>query len=809
MTHSTHAQSLDLTGQWLVTDEQGDFRFEMTLPGDIVTALRSADLIPDPYWGRNEYDLRWICERDWVLTREIVLDRSDLVLVAGDIDTVATVKLNDEVVLEASNAHRTYRTDVSHAARIGPNQLEIRLHSIARSAQALQDAQPYFVPFQGNNQPIPNGNMLRKPQCDFGWDWNIALAASGVYGTLLLEPAEPQRIERLAISQDHSGDSVSLTVEAYLDGTAIAESEVTFGFAGETISLTVPEGAENPILIAEFQIAEPDLWWPAGQGEQSLYDLTVQLGLQTEYRRIGLREVELVSEPDEIGRSFILKVNGRPVFCKGANWIPADALAGRIDAAAVEDQLRSAVDANMNMIRIWGGGRYEPTWLHDLCDELGLMVWQDFMFSCNLYPCTDDFLSEVAEEVRDVTARLHHHASQVLWCGDNELVGALSWFDESKRDRDRYLVAYDRLNREIELRLKATAPDAVWWPSSPTPGPLSFGDAWHDDTSGDMHFWSVWHEGRDFDHYRDVSPRFCSEFGFQSYPSMDVIRTFAAPEDFNISAPVFESHQKNHGGNARIAETMFRYFRFPTDFENFVYLSQVQQGLAIHTAVTHWRSLKPHCMGTLIWQLNDTWPVCSWASLDYGGGWKLLHHMARKFFAPVHVSAVPDGKAVLLRAVNDTDTPVAVTIRALALSMDGTERPLGEATAIVGPDAAVEALRCDGVGADEMLVFHWTTPDGQAGADHFAPRPYKSYALQPPEVSMQTAATGTGVTITLTAQRPAFFVALEADVPGRFSDNAVLLLPNAPATITFTPKDPAAKPRLTLRDLHSATCIAA
>jgi beta-mannosidase len=372
----------------------------------------------------------------------------------------------------------------------------------------------------------------------------------------------------------------------------------------------------------------------------------------------------------------------------------------------------------MNMIRIWGGGRYEPTWFYDLCDELGLMVWQDFMFSCHIYPSDDAFLTQVAQEVRQNALRLHHHASMTIWCGDNELIGALTWFPETRANRDQYLVGYDRLNRTIEQALKAAVPAAVWWPSSPSPGPMDFGDTWHDDKKGDMHFWSVWHEGRDFDHYRDVAPRFCSEFGFQSYPSMDVIRRFADPKDFNIAAPVMESHQKNAGGNARIAETMFRYFRFPNTFENFVYLSQVQQGLAIKTAVTHWRSLKPHCMGTLIWQLNDTWPVCSWASLDHGGGWKLLHHMAKEFYQPVFVSAVPVAGQVELRAVNDTGSPVVLTVTAHAAAMDGTTRELGKATVTVG-DRAELALTV-AVPEGEILAYTWAA-DGHQGGDHFAP----------------------------------------------------------------------------------------
>ncbi len=391
-------------------------------------------------------------------------------------------------------------------------------------------------------------------------------------------------------------------------------------------------------------------------------------------------------------------------------------------------------------------------------------------------------------------------------------IGALSWFPETRANRDRYLVGYDRLNRTIETALKSAVPHANWWPSSPSPGPMDFGDTWHDDRKGDMHFWSVWHEGRDFDHYRDVAPRFCSEFGFQSYPSLDVIRRFADPADFNIAAPVMESHQKNAGGNARIAETMFRYFRFPADFENFVYLSQVQQGLAIKTAVSHWRSLKPHCMGTLYWQLNDTWPVCSWSSLDHGGGWKLLHHMAREFYRPVFVSAVPMGETmgetIELRAVNDTPAALTLTIGAVAVNLKGETRPLARASAEVTPEAAVTVHRIAAaqIGPDEMLAYVWADAEGnRIAGDVFAPKPYKSYDLLPAGLSHSAQEKGGSWEVTVSAKALALFVCLEADQPGRFSANAIALFPGHPATITFTPAAPGPAPRFTLRDLYSAT----
>ena len=276
----------------------------------------------------------------------------------------------------------------------------------------------------------------------------------------------------------------------------------------------------------------------------------------------------------------------------------------------------------MNMIRVWGGGFYEFDAFYETCDELGLLVWQDMMFACSQYPSTPDFLAAVDAEVRYQVKRLASHASIALWCGDNEVIGSLNWYDLSKKNRDRYLVNYDRLNRAIEVAVAASDPDRRFWPSSPCSGALDYGDAWHDDSRGDMHFWSVWHESKDFEHYYTVKPRFCSEFGFQAFPTTTVIRRFAEPSQWNAMSPVMEFHQRDRAGNGRIVETMTRYFRSPTSFESFLYLSQLQQALAIETAVRYWRSLKPHSMGALYWQLNDVWPSVSWASLDHALAWK-------------------------------------------------------------------------------------------------------------------------------------------------------------------------------------------
>lgn len=797
----------DLSGTWTLADPERAFTAPIRLPGDVHSALLEAGLIPDPYQGRNEYDVRWVADRDWTLSR--TFDHpggaGPWTLMIDVLDTIAEIRLNGESVGGSRSAFRPFSLGVDDYLVPGENRIEIILRSATREADALQAAQPYPVPYNQANCPIPNGNMLRKPQCDFGWDWGIALAPAGVYGRIGIVGPEGA-VEQVVATQRHAPGSVALAVEVTAAGVGAAEPDwsVTLGDAAATGRAVSEDGFVA--FLAEIAIPAPDLWWPAGMGAQPIHDLEVRVGDARRTVKLALRDIRLVSEPDAVGRSFGIEVNGRPVFCRGANWIPADALPGRITAEKTRALLQSAADANMNMIRVWGGGRYEPDSFYGACDALGLLVWQDLMFACHLYPADEDFLAEVRTEVWHQAARLGNHVA--VWCGDNELLGALNWFEESRTNRDRYLVAYDRLNRVIEESVRVTLESPNWWPSSPSPGPLSFGDTWHDDTSGDMHFWSVWHEGRDFEHYRDVKPRFCSEFGFQSYTSLPVIRTFAEEADLNIASPVMESHQKNAGGNARIAETMFRYFRFPKDFANFVWLSQVQQGVAIKTAVEYWRSLKPHCMGALYWQLNDTWPVASWSSLDYGGGWKVLHHMARRFFAPIHVAAIPaEGGSVDLVAMNDTAAPDQLTVEAFAATLAGEVRPLATATAVVLTDAAMVLTRVPAGALEpgEILAFRWRANGGAAGGDIHAPVRWKNLDLRDPKIRVATETRGETLAARLSAEAVGLFVTLEADRPGRFSENAVTLFPGFDAEIVFTPADgDPAGVSLTVRDLYSS-----
>jgi beta-mannosidase len=808
---------INLHGHWRIKSADGKHVCDYIVPGDVHSSLIAAGVIPDPYIGRNEYDVRWVAEQDWTATREFEWDGDgQWTLDIDHLDTVAEVRINGKSVLKADNCFRRYQPDVSRALKRGKNTIEIRFFSNAAEAKKRQKAQPYYVPYSVDNCPIPDGNMLRKPACHFGWDWNLAITPFGAYGKMILRRVTCAYVDNITTHQIHHKDgTVTLQVIAEIFAQeANGTIDFTLEFAGQTITRNLEIGSGTWKVHESIEIAKPKLWWPIGSGVQHLYELKIQCGDQIETRHIGLRQIELNNEKDDIGSRFAFKVNGKEIFCRGANWIPADALPSRATPELSRKLLQAAVDANMNMIRVWGGGYYEQDWFYDMCDELGILVWQDFQFSCNLYPADEKFLIEVRQEVKEQVIRLQHHACIALWCGDNELIGALNWFPESRANRDRYLAAYDRLNYTIEQAAKSADPSINWWPSSPSPGLLSFGDAWHDDRSGDMHFWSVWHEGKDFEHYRDVNPRFCSEFGFQSYPSLHIVKQFATSEDdLNISSAVMESHQKNKGGNARIAETMFRYFRFPTDFGNFCYLSQVQQGLAIKTAVEYWRSLKPHCMGTLYWQLNDTWPVASWSSLDHGGGWKLMHYMARRFYAPVAVMALPDKKTggIIIKAVNDRTTKQKLSLKLSILDPAGKAKHSKDISANIPADKAVEMakLKKGELPTGHILILDYEAADGSKGRVHFANEPYKAMNIIDPDIIHGTEIKDGKLHIAIAAKHAALFVSAETGVFGSYSDNVLDLLPGENTTIIFTPDNAddlkVAQTNLIIRNLYTSS----
>jgi len=793
---------MDLAGQWELTCGRDGSLVPAPLPGDTLSALVDAGTVPDPYAGTNELDVQWLGATDWTYARAFdveaaLLAETSVALVCEGVDTVAELRINGKVAGRTENMFRRYQFEVKPLLREGRNEITVHLAAHELESRKRNAAMAYPTPHGSNPVQSHYRNMLRKVQCHSGWDWGPCLMVSGIYGRIGLHAASDARIDYVMTETAFKGRDAQVSV--IIEATGLQAGEVPLaidlGEASVRASVTLVPGANR--IVKTLRVRQVRRWWPNGLGEPYRYDLHVRLGEQVVEKKLGLRALELVNNADKHGLSMMFRVNGVDVFCKGANWIPPDAMPQRQSDAVYEDLLQSAADAHMNMLRVWGGGQYERDVFYDLCDAKGLLVWQDFMFACALYPATPDFLANVKAEVEHQVKRLRDYACIALWCGNNENLAALNWYQESRDQRDRYLVDYDRLYEgTVGATVDAADPTRTYWPSSPCGGRGDYSDCFHDDTRGDMHYWEVWHGGKPFSAYYGKTPRFCSEFGYQSFPSMDVIRTYASPDQFNVTAPVMEHHQRNNAGNSKIIEMFSRYFRMPEGFANFVYLSQVQQGVAIRTAVEYWRSLRPVCMGTLYWQLNDCWPVCSWASLNYGGKWKLLHYMARRFYAPVMLTVFQRGagEPVELWGVNDRLEPRQGTLRVRLMGFDG--RTLLDAEhAVKLPKnasrrlAVYPAAKLPAAAHEAFVVATLTTEEGVVQNDLFLTEP-KRCAL--PAARIKTAVNASpsgGFEVALTADAPAFYVAVDAaGIPGVFDDNAVTLLGGETRILRFTPR---------------------
>ena len=798
------AHLLDLAGAWTLTEVGGTQTCPFTAPGDVFSALLAAGQIPDPYFGLNEDQVQWVIERDWAIERTVevtpeLLAAPSVYLNAASLDTFTEISINGKAVGTTGNQFRRFRFEVRPFLKPGANTIRVLFRSAAQEAKARAAKQSYPIPSIGpaGGAKVPHFNLIRKAQCHGGWDWGISLFVCGVYDDLSLRATTVGRIEHVYTAQRHEAGKAIVTVTAEVEAPAAGDTVLDIQLGDQKASLSVKLAKGLNTVSREITIANPKLWWPNGHGEQPLYDLVVSVGDEVARKRIALRDLVILNQKDERGTSMTIQVNGRPIFAKGANWIPCDALPSRQTDARLKDHIDSAAAAGMNILRVWGGGQFERHAFYDLCDERGVMIWHDFMFSCALYPADKEWLAEVRAEVTYQIKRLRDHGSIALWCGDNEVVGALTWFKESKEKRDRYLIDYDRQSQVLAEAVAGADGTRMFWPSSPCAGPGDFSDCWHDDRHGDMHYWSVWHEGKPFEAYYDVLPRFCSEFGYQSFPSLDTVKGYCPEEEWNLTSPVMEWHQRNPGGNTRINEMFARYFRIPNGFPAFLYLSQVQQALAIKTAVEHWRHLQPTCMGTIYWQLNDNWPVASWASLEYSGKWKQLHHHAKRFYAPVIVSAFQTKTdEVEIWVTNDRPEAAEASVTAALIGFDGTVIGSEVLKATVAPGSAhLLAKR-------KVSAFAPTTPDrgtrflqltlaAKAGSEAFAHvnthvfTEYKRCTLAKAAVRTEVK----GFQVTLTTDKPALFVQLNADgLAGEFDDNSVTLLPGQPRTLTFAPK---------------------
>lgn len=686
------------------------------VPGTVYTDMLRNGQMEDPFFKDNELDALKLMDEDYEYVSEFscgseLLACRRVVLHFDGVDTIADVYLNGELIGSPDNMHRVWEYEVKSVLKPEGNELKVVLHSPTKFiAEAFEKSQTH-----GSDDAMEGFVNIRKAHCMFGWDWGAHLPDAGLFRPVSLLGIGAARIDSVYVTQEHHDGVVDLSFDvevegcpemacgwesaesviyATVDGTeAMADMDAAETEASQEscrglyyeVELTAPDGTVTKAgdCPEEMTVEEPKLWWPNGYGEQNLYTVKVTLYFDDEVldvweRRIGLRTLTMHTEKDQWGELFACQVNGVDIFAMGADYIPEDHLLGRVTPETTRTLLEKAKWANFNSIRVWGGGYYPEDWFYDMCDELGLVVWQDFMFACAVYDLTPEFEENIRAEFIDNIKRLRHHASLGLWCGNNEMEQFVAadndWVTKKKEIRD-YLIMYERIIPEV---LREYDPQTFYWPSSPSSGG-SF-DEPNDPTRGDVHYWEVWHGNKPFTEYRKYFFRYVSEFGFQSFPSMKTIEKISDdPADYNIFSYVMEKHQRNGSANGKIMNYMQQTYRYPSDFQTVLYASQLLQADGIRYGVEHFRRNRGRCMGAIYWQLNDCWPVASWSSIDYCGRLKALHYYAKRFFAPLMISCEEQGlmssekplnwqhfefeKSIRLNVANESMQDAQVTVR--------------------------------------------------------------------------------------------------------------------------------------------------
>ncbi len=630
-----------------------------SVPGCNYLDLMNSGDIPDPFDGVNEKDVYWVAQSDWEYKKSFTLSDSelqsdDIILHFAQLDTVCDVFVNGTLAGKGENCFIGYDFSIKDLLKVGENEISVYFYSPVKYVEKIYKSEGSPVNSNGQNGIV----HIRKPQYHFGWDWGPVLPPSGISGDVTVEFVRAARLNNFKVTQEKCGDEFIIK--------AFAEIKNYGAEPSCKIAVTCPDGTvlTSDGETAEFKIQNPELWWThelSGKAEQPLYAVKAELisngeAFDTAEKKVGLRTIELNRERDKFGRNFQFILNGVPLFIKGASYIPSDSFMTRYSHERINKMLDAAQFANMNMLRVWGGGFYESDLFYDECDRRGLLIWQDFMFACQAYPFfKEDYLENVKREIKFNVSRLSHHASLAVWCGNNEIEDMhMAWVHMRKYVDWTEKFFYHILEPEIRKYDSFTP----YTPTSPCGEKHNSGVG--SDNVGDTHLWSVWHGLQPMTYYRKRMTRFCSEFGFESLPDFKTIQTFAEPSDYSLDSEVFKSHQKCMNGNDKMVYYILSRFRLPQNFKDYVYLSQVTQQECISDATEHWRRNKGRCNGSMYWQFNDCWPVCSWSGIDYYGNYKALQYAARRFNAPVSVSVEDTENYIKIFALNDLNEPVSL-----------------------------------------------------------------------------------------------------------------------------------------------------
>ncbi|UKJ08051.1 beta-mannosidase [Solitalea lacus] len=662
-------KTIELNKNWKFKQADASQWRSAEVPGTVHTDLLANKVIGDPFYRTNEKEVQWIEQKDWIYETDINIDEElnayeNIDLDFEGLDTYADVFVNDSLVLSSNNMFIGHQVQVRHFLRAGENKLRVYFHSPVNKAMPIYQASKIKYPADNEQSPIKTSIFTRKAPYQYGWDWGPRFVTSGIWKSVRLHAWNKVRIvdthvQQLYLNNNQASLEAIIDLESDLDKTVqLKVSSPDNEFETVYMNQYLTPGRQN--VKVSFQIPNPKRWWPNGLGEQKLYKVMMEVftdeaGDRT-VQNVGLRTVQVVNASDSIGESFYVKVNGVPVFMKGANYIPSDSFLPRVTVDRLQKTFADVKQSNMNMLRVWGGGVYESDEFYNLADENGILIWQDFMFACTMYPSDSAFLANVKAEAEYNIKRLRKHPSLVLWCGNNEI--AVAWknwgwqksYNYSELDSNELINGYKKVFDEIlPQAVERFDSNRFYFGSSP----ISNWGKVEDFKRGDNHFWGVWHAEMPFEAYNTHVPRFMSEYGFQSFPDVVTINRFAKSEDFDINSAVMKAHQKSYKGNGLIKTYMDRYYKSPKDFESFLYVGQLLQAEGIKLAIEAHRRNMPYCMGSLYWQLNDCWPVASWSSIDYYGRWKALQYFVKDAFTPVLVDPQMENNKLSVYAISD------------------------------------------------------------------------------------------------------------------------------------------------------------